>query len=78
VLNVSGEEEITIKELAELLAKKIGFKGKILFDPTKPEGVLRKRLNDGAIRGMGWEPQITMEMGIDKYLQSRVETRSHD
>jgi GDP-L-fucose synthase len=78
VLNVSGEEEITIQELAELLAKKIGFKGKILFDPTKPEGVLRKRLNDGAIRGMGWEPQITMEMGIDKYLQSRVETRSHD
>ena len=78
VFNVSGEEEMTIKELAKVLARKIGFKGKIIFDLTKPEGVLRKRLNDGAIRGMGWQPQITMEMGIDKYLRSRVETRSHD
>ena len=78
VLNVSGEEEMTIKELAKVLARKIGFKGKIIFDLTKPEGVLRKRLNDSVIRGMGWQPQITMEMGIDKYLRSRLETRSHD
>ena len=78
VLNVSGEEEMTIKELAKVLARKIGFEGKIIFDSTKPEGVLRKRLNDSVIRGMGWQPQITMEMGIDKYLRSRVETRSHD
>ena len=78
VLNVSGEEEISIKELAELLARKIGYKGKILFDSTKPEGVLRKRLNDGAIRGMGWQPQITMELGIDNYLRSRLEKRNHN
>jgi GDP-L-fucose synthase len=78
VLNVSGDDEIAIKELAELLARKIGYKGKILFDSTKPEGVLRKRLNDGAMRGMGWQPQITMEMGIDKYLRSRLGNRSHD
>jgi GDP-L-fucose synthase len=78
VLNVSSEEEITIKELAELLARKVGFEGKILFDSERPEGVLRKRLNDGAIRGTGWQPQITMEMGIDKYLRSRLDSKGHD
>lgn len=52
------------------------FTGHLVFDSIAPEGVLRKKLNDSVIRQIGWQPQITIENGIDKYLQSRLDLKN--
>ena len=64
LLNVGSGEEITIKELAVLIKKIIGYQGKLIFDEGKPDGTPRKLLDSKKIRELGWEPRITLEQGI--------------
>ncbi len=63
-VNIGTGEDITIAELAHLVAGCIGFTGKILFDPTKPDGTPRKLLDISRIRQMGWRPSTTLQDGI--------------
>ena len=63
-LNVGSGEEISIKSLAELIAKEIGFKGEIIWDEDKPDGTPRKLLNIDKIRKVGWLPKIKLDEGI--------------
>ena len=68
-LNVGTGKEISIKELSEIIAEKVGFGGKILWDQTKPDGTPRKVLNIEKIRKMGWEPTITLDQGLNKTIE---------
>lgn len=63
-VNAGTGKEITIKELAELVAKIVGYKGKIVWDTTKPNGTPRKLLDISKSKAMGWSYKIELEDGI--------------
>ena len=63
-LNVGTGRDISIKELAELIANLIGFKGSIYWDDSKPDGTPKKQLDTTRINNLGWYPQISLVDGI--------------
>lgn len=63
-LNVGPGVEVSIKELASLIAKIVGFQGKIIWDETKPDGTPRKIMDSSRIRKLGWTPAYSLEDGI--------------
>tara|TARA_Y100000996_G_scaffold410275_1_gene392350 strand:+ start:255 stop:1187 length:933 start_codon:yes stop_codon:yes gene_type:complete len=65
-INLGTGEEISIKELAKLVAKVTDFKGKISFDKSKPDGIPRKILNSKKIQSLGWKPSISLIDGLKK------------
>lgn len=66
IVNVGTGEDITIRELAELIGRITGFKGKLEFDASKPDGTPRKLLNVNKINTLGWRAQTGLEEGIRK------------
>ena len=60
----SSAEELTIKELTELVAKVIGYTGKIEWDPSKPNGTPRKLLDVSKAKALGWTYKTELEDGI--------------
>ena len=69
IINVGSGEEISIKKLAKLIAKKINYKGKILFDIKKPDGVKRRIVDSSILFKNGWKPKIDISSGIDKTIK---------
>ena len=63
-INVGTGSDLTIKELAEMVARVVGFSGRIEFDPTKPDGTPRKLMDVGKIYSMGWKHVIDLEQGL--------------
>jgi len=63
-LNVGTGIDISIKELAELISKEIGFEGRIQWDLTKPDGTPKKQLDINHLKRMGWEPKVSLREGI--------------
>jgi GDP-L-fucose synthase len=63
-INVGFGEDISIKELATIIAGVVGFTGEIHWDPSKPDGTPRKILDSGRIRALGWEPKVGLHEGI--------------
>jgi GDP-L-fucose synthase len=68
-LNVGTGKDLSIKELATLVAKKAGFAGEIEWDASKPDGTPRKVLDITRLRALGWEPKISLEAGILETIQ---------
>jgi GDP-L-fucose synthase len=64
IINVGTGEDLTIKELTELISIIIGYKGEIKWDDSKPNGTLRKVLNVDKIKSLGWSPKIGIRQGI--------------
>ncbi|KDA53100.1 GDP-L-fucose synthase [Thermoanaerobaculum aquaticum] len=64
IINVGSGTDISIAELAEMVANVVGFKGKIVFDHSKPDGTPRKLLDVSKLYGLGWRPKIPLEAGI--------------
>lgn len=62
--NVGYGKEVTILELAQLVKKVTGFRGRIVLDPTKPDGTPRKLTDISRLRAAGWEPKIDLETGL--------------
>jgi GDP-L-fucose synthase len=63
-LNVGSGSEITIRDLAQLVQKVVGYVGEISWDTTKPDGTPRKLMDSSRIFALGWRPQIDLETGI--------------
>ncbi len=63
-INVGTGEDVTIKELAEIIADVVGYKNNIKWNTDKPNGTPRKVLNVDKIKSLGWEPKITLREGI--------------
>ena len=63
-LNVGSGEEISIRDLANLIAKEVGFEGQIIWDNSKPDGTPRKLLDSSKLNELGWKPQISLIEGI--------------
>lgn len=63
-LNVGTGQDVTIAELAHAIARVTGFRGRIVFDTSKPDGTPRKLLDITRIRALGWQPRIGLEEGL--------------
>jgi GDP-L-fucose synthase len=63
-INVGSGEELSIRQLAELIAQVVGFTGRLEFDPSMPDGTPRKLMDVSRIRALGWRPRITLAEGI--------------
>jgi len=68
-INVGTGVDCTISELAETIAKVTGFKGKIAFDTSKPDGTPRKLLDISRLKSLGWEPSVSLEEGLRSTYQ---------
>src|SRR5436853_677260 len=64
IINVGCGEDISIRELAELVSEVVGFDGELSWDKTKPDGTPRKLLDVSKLRGLGWTPTIPLRDGI--------------
>ena len=64
IINVGWGEDISIRELAELICEIVGFDGKLSWDTSKPDGTPRKLLDVSKLRNLGWRPSITLRDGI--------------
>ncbi len=69
-VNLGTGEDITITDLAALIAKVAGFKGKLVFDSSKPDGTPRKLLDVSRLHALGWQPEVSLESGITKAYQA--------
>jgi len=65
IINIGSGADISIKDLASLIAKKIGYAGKIQWDASMPDGMLRKCMDVTKMRSMGFEAKIDLETGLD-------------
>ena len=75
-INVGTGKDVTIKQLAELMAKTVGFKGKLVFDTTKPDGTPRKVLNVDRLAGLGWQYTVELEQGLARTYQWFLKNQS--
>lgn len=74
-VNIGVGEDLTIKELAELIKEIVGFKGKIVYDSSKPDGTPQKLLDVTKLHRLGWKARIQLKDGIKKVYQEYI--RSH-
>lgn len=70
-LNVGSGFEVSIKELAELIAEIVGFNGEILWDASKPDGTPRKRLDTSRLDSLGWSAAIDLRTGLTQVAKHR-------
>lgn len=64
IINVGVGQDLTIRELAEMVAQVVGFKGKLVFDPSMPDGTPRKLLEISRLRKMGWQASTQLAEGM--------------
>jgi GDP-L-fucose synthase len=64
IINVGAGEDIAIRELAELIAEVTDYRGRLRFDPSKPDGPPRKLLDVSRLQALGWRPKISLRDGI--------------
>jgi GDP-L-fucose synthase len=74
-INVGASEDVTIRELAETIARVTGYTGRVVFDSSKPDGVPRKLLDTGRLSALGWKPSIPLEEGIAETYRWFMTTR---
>jgi GDP-L-fucose synthase len=63
-INVGCGEDLTIFELAQLVARTVGYAGRIVTDPTKPDGTPRKLMDSTRLQALGWKPQVDLARGL--------------
>jgi len=65
IVNIGWGEDLTIRELAEVIMSAIGYSGALTFDRSKPDGTPRKLLDISRLRTLGWRPRISLQAGIE-------------
>jgi len=68
-INIGTGKEITIKALAELIMKTVGYTGKLTFDSSKPDGTLRKLTDPSKLHALGWHHRIEIEEGVQRMYE---------
>lgn len=75
IINVGFGEDISIRELAELICEVVGFKGELAWDTTKPDGTPRKLLDVSKIHALGWRHRIGLRDGIKRTYEWFLENK---
>ena len=68
-INIGTGKEISIRELAELIKKIVGFKGELIFNSSKPDGTMRKLTDVSRLHSLGWHHKIEIEEGVKKMYE---------
>ncbi len=63
-INVGSGEDLEIREVAQLIARTVGFPGRIVYDATRPDGAPRKLMDAGLLRSLGWKPRVGLAEGL--------------
>ncbi len=72
LVNIGWGEDVTIKELAELIVTEVVYEGQLVFDNTKPDGTMRKLMDTQKLNSLGWYPKIKLEEGIRKTISEYI------
>lgn len=63
---------VGIGEVPKMIAQKMGFKGQLVFDSSKPDGTMRKLLDVTKIKALGWKPEIDLNKGLDIAIETYI------
>lgn len=69
-INIGSGREVSIARLADMVAEAVGYRGKIVWDTSKPNGTPRKLMDTSKLFAMGWKPSIDLKSGIDSVVAS--------
>src|SRR5688572_17679721 len=75
-LNIGTGTDLTIAQLAEMIAGLVGYTGEIKFDTTKPDGTPRKLMDVSNLQALGWKPRITLVEGLRAVIRSQFELKT--
>ena len=75
LINIGSGTDVTIRQLAGMIKNISGYKGKIKFDVTKPDGAMRKLMDNARMSNLGWKPKISLEEGIEKTYKEFRDTQ---
>ena len=71
-VNAGCGEDITIRNLSEIVRSTVGYEGKVIWDSTKPDGTPRKLLDTSKLKSLGWKPSISLEEGIQRVVSAYI------
>ena len=74
-INVGSKYEISIKDLAQKIALKFGYKGNIIWDNSKPDGTPRKKLDISKLSSLGWDAKTNLDIGISKTIEAYTDEK---
>ena len=72
-INIGSGQEISIRSLAKKISEAVGYKGEIIWDHSKPDGTPRKVLDIAKVKSLGWEPRISLDVGIKSTVSWYIE-----
>lgn len=72
LVNLGCGEDVTIRELAEMIAEVVGYGGKLVFDQSKPDGTMRKLMDVSRMKSLGWQSKIQLKKGIASTYQEML------
>ena len=75
-INIGTGKELTIRELAELVVKTVGFEGELCFDASKPDGTMRKLIDVSKLHSLGWMHKVEIEDGVGRLFEWYKESLS--
>ena len=73
-INVGSSKEISIEDLAKIIAKLVGWNGSFTYNKARPDGTMLKKLDTTKIQEMGWKPQIDIKTGIDDTIKEYIKS----
>lgn len=73
--NIGCGQDLSIAELATIIAQVVGFKGRIVYDTSKPNGTMRKLLDSSRIRALGWAPKVDERLGLQSAYADFLDIR---
>jgi len=73
LLNIGCGEDRTIAELVEMVMETVGYRGRVEYDPSKPDGTPRKLLDIGRMRALGWSPRTPLREGLARFYNAFLE-----
>lgn len=74
MVNVGSGQEVSIAELAHLVAEAVGYRGQLRFDASRPDGTPRKRLDTSRLDALGWHARISLREGLRQAVEAYVST----
>jgi GDP-L-fucose synthase len=72
LVNIGCGNDVSIKELAEIIVAEVGYDGQLVFDTTKPDGTPRKLMDTSKINSLGWKAKLNLKEGISKTLNEVI------
>jgi GDP-L-fucose synthase len=73
-INIGAGEDTSIADFADLVANVVGYRGKIIFDPSKPDGTPRKLLDVSKLWSFGWKPKVSLQEGLQRAYSDMLQS----